>query len=100
MFAEKVHLRLASKLWNVCFQPRLLLLLLLLLRRAPRALEDGPSERQHLLEIGSDDSDWGRRATKGVLPEDIEVWASLQLVFKCLRPLLAQRARRVGYRIK
>ncbi len=42
---------------------------------------------------------WGRRTTKGVLPEDIEVWASLQPVFECLGLRLAQRARRVGCRI-
>ncbi len=53
-------------------------LLLLLLRRAPWALESGPSERQHLLGVGREDSEWGRRTTKGVLPEGIEVWASLQ----------------------
>ncbi len=40
-----------------------------LLRRAPRALESGPSERQHLLGVGREDSEWGRRTTKGVLPE-------------------------------
>ncbi len=34
---------------------------LLLLRRAPRALESGPSERQHLLGVGREDSEWGRR---------------------------------------
>ncbi len=62
----------------------LLLLLLLLLRRAPRALEGGPNWRQHLLGVGSGDSEWGRRTTKGVLPEDIEVWASMQPVFECL----------------
>ncbi len=37
----------------------LLLFLLLLLRRAPRALESGPSERQHLLGVGREDSEWG-----------------------------------------
>ncbi len=52
-----------------------LLLLLLLLRRAPRALESGPSERQHLLGVGREDSEWERRTTKGVLPEAIEVGA-------------------------
>ncbi len=72
----------------------------LLLRRAPRALEGGPSERQHLLGVGCEDSEWGRRTTKDVLPEDIEVWASLQPVFECLRFHLAQRARRVGCRIQ
>ncbi len=61
---------------------------LLLLRRAPRAQEGGPSERQHLLGVGREDSEWGRTTTKGVLPEDIEVWASLQPVFECLRLLL------------
>ncbi len=75
-------------------------LTLLLLRRAPRALERGPSERQHLLGVGREDSEWGRRITKGVLPEDIETGASLQPVFECLRLLLAQRARRVGCRIQ
>ncbi len=40
-----------------------------LLRWAPRALEGGPSERQHLLGVGREDSEWGRRTTKGVLPE-------------------------------
>ncbi len=49
------------------------LLLLLLLRWAPRALGGGPSGRQHLLGVGREDSEWGRRTTKGVLPEDIEV---------------------------
>ncbi len=72
-----------------------LLLLLLLLRRAPRALESGPSERQYLLGVGREDSEWGRRTTKGVLPEAIEVGASLQPVLECLRLLLAQRARRM-----
>ncbi len=33
-----------------------------------------------------------------MLPEEIEVGASLQPVFECLRLLLAQRARRVGCR--
>ncbi len=78
----------------------LLVLLLLLLRRAPRALAGGPRERQHLLGVGGEDSEWGRRTTKGVLPGDIEVWASLQPMFECLRLLLALRARRVGCRIK
>ncbi len=41
------------------------------------SLEGGPSERQHLLGVGREDSEWGRRTTKGVLPQDIEVWASL-----------------------
>ncbi len=53
--------------------------LLLLLRRAPRALEGGPSERQHLLGVGREDSEWGRRTTKGVLSEETEVCASLQV---------------------
>ncbi len=48
---------------------------MLLLKRAPRALEGGPSERQHLLGVGREDSEWGRRTTKSVLPEDIEIWA-------------------------
>ncbi len=42
------------------------------------AQEGGPSDRQHLLGVGREDSEWGRRATKGVLPEAIEVGASLQ----------------------
>ncbi len=71
----------------------------LLLRWTPRALEGGPSERQHLLGVGCEDYEWGRRITKGVLPEDTEVWASLQPVFECLRQLLAQWARRVGCHI-
>ncbi len=75
-------------------------LLLLLLRRALRALKSGPSERQHLLGVGREDSEWGRRTNNGVLPEDIEVGASLQPVFECLRLLLAQRARRVSCRIQ
>ncbi len=79
---------------------QLVLLLLLLLRRAPRALESGPSERQHPLGVGREGSEWGRRTTKGVLPEAIEVGASLQPVLECLRLLLAQRARRVGCRIQ
>ncbi len=49
------------------------LMLLLLLRRAPRAQEGGPSERQHLLGVGRDNSNWGRGAAKGVLPENIEI---------------------------
>ncbi len=82
-------------------RPLLLLwLLLLLLRRAPRALESGPSERQRLLGVGREDSEWGRRTTKGVLPEAIGVKASLQPVFECFRLLLAPRARRVGCRIQ
>ncbi len=75
-------------------------LLILLFRRAPWALEGGPSERLDLLGVGREDSEWGRRTTKGVLPEAIEVGASLQLVLECLRLLLAQRARRVGCRIQ
>ncbi len=75
-------------------------LLLLLLRRAPRLLESGPSERQHHLGVGREDSAWGQRTTKGVLPEAIKVGASLQPVFEYLRLLLAQRARRVGCRIQ
>ncbi len=71
----------------------------LLLRRAPRALEGGPCERQHLLGAGREDSEWERRTTKGVLPEGIEVWASLQPMFLCVRLRLAQRARRAGCRI-
>ncbi len=55
---------------------------LLLLRRAPRALEGGPSERQHPLCGWSWlDSEWGRRTTKCVVPEAIEIRASLQPIF-------------------
>ncbi len=54
--------------------------MLLLLRRAPRSFENGPSERQHLLGVGREDSKWGRRTTKGVLPEAIEV---LHLCSQC-----------------
>ncbi len=54
---------------------------LLLLKRTPTAQEGGPSERQNLLVVGFEDSEWGRRTIKCVLPEDIEVWASLQPVF-------------------
>ncbi len=38
---------------------------LLLLRQPPRALKFGHSEHQHLLGVGSEDSEWGRRTTKG-----------------------------------
>ncbi len=71
----------------------------LVLRRTLRTLEGGPSERQHLLGIGLEDSEWGRRTNKGVLPEDIEVWASLQPVLQCMRLLRAQPTRRIGCRI-
>ncbi len=57
-------------------------------------------ERQHLLGVGREDSEWGRRTTEGVLPEAIEVGVSLQPVLECLRHLLAQRSRRVGCRIQ
>ncbi len=53
----------------------------LLLRWAPRALEGGPNERQHLLGVGLEDFEWGQRTAKGVLLEDIEIWASLQPMF-------------------
>ncbi len=49
--------------------------------------------------FGCEDSEWRRRTTKGVLPDGIEIWASLLSMFLCLRLLLAQRARRVGCRI-
>ncbi len=51
----------------------------------PRALEGGPNEQYHLLGAGLEDSEWGQRTAKGVLPEDIEVGASLQPVVECLR---------------
>ncbi len=50
-----------------------------LLRRAPRALDGGPSERQYLLGVGREDIEWGRRTTVGVLPEDIEIWAGSRM---------------------
>ncbi len=50
---------------------------MLLLRRVPRALEGGPSELQHLVVVGREDPGWGRKTTKGVLPEDIEIPAYL-----------------------
>ncbi len=37
---------------------RLLQLLFLLLRRVPGGLEGGPSERNHLLGVGREDSEW------------------------------------------
>ncbi len=37
---------------------RLLQLLFLLLRRVPGALDGGPSERNHLLGVGREDSEW------------------------------------------
>ncbi len=67
------------KLFNNPSGPRLLLFLLL--RRAPRALEGGPSECHDLLGVGHEASEWERRTTKGVLPEEIEVWSCLQPVF-------------------
>ncbi len=60
------------------------------------ALEGGPSEHQHLLGVGREDSQCGGRITKGVLLEDIDVWPSLQPMFLFLRFLLAQWAHRVG----
>ncbi len=36
----------------------------LLIRRVPRALEGGPSERQHLLGAGREDSEWGEGLPK------------------------------------
>ncbi len=67
---------------------------------ASSALESGLCESQHLHGVGREDSEWERRTTKGVLPEDIEVGASPQPVFAYLRLILAQRARRVGCRIQ
>ncbi len=52
-----------------------------LLRQAPRALEGSPSERQHLLGVGREDFEWGRRTAKGVLLKDIDIWASLPPMF-------------------
>ncbi len=64
-----------SKLCKTAFTPLYWLIvwshleLLLLLRWAPRALEGGPSERQHLLGVSREDSERGegRRTTKGGL---------------------------------
>ncbi len=44
--------------------------LVLLLRRAPRDLEIGLSER--LLGVGREHSEWGQRITEGTLQVDIE----------------------------
>ncbi len=49
---------------------------LLMLRWAPRALEGGSSQRQHLLGVGREDCEWGRRNNKGASPEDIEMMSS------------------------
>ncbi len=65
-------------------------MLLLLLRQAPRALESGPCERQHLLGVHREDSEWERRSTKGAFSEDIGIWTPLRPVFQSLRLLLAQ----------
>ncbi len=62
-----------------------MLLLLLLFWRTPRALEGGPSGRQHVLGVGREDYGWGRRTTVGDLPEDVEIRASLQTVFHHLQ---------------
>ncbi len=37
---------------------------MLLLRRTSRALDGGPSERQHLLGVGREDSEWGQLPRK------------------------------------
>ncbi len=50
------------------------------LKRAPKALEGGPRERQHLPDVSREDSEWGRRTAKGALPGD-EIGASLQPMF-------------------
>ncbi len=47
----------------------------------PAALGVGPSERQHPLWVGREGSVWGRRTTKGVLQEDMEIRAFLQPMF-------------------
>ncbi len=49
----------------------------LLMRRAPRALEGGPSERQHLIGVGCEDFEWGRRTTKGVFRASLKRCVSL-----------------------
>ncbi len=86
-------MRATSLRWEV---PQEIMWELALLRRA---LEGGLSERQHLPGVGREDSEWRRRTTKGLLSEDIDIWASLQLVFQCLRLHLVQWARRAGCRI-
>ncbi len=50
-------------------------------RTIKKGLECGPSERQHHLGVGREDSDWGQRTTEGVFPEYIEIRASLQPMF-------------------
>ncbi len=40
----------------------------LLLRQTPKSLEGDPSERPHLLRVGREESEWGRRTIKGTLP--------------------------------
>ncbi len=62
--------------WNIKHPPGISPLLLL--RRVPKILQGGPSERQHLLGVGRVDSKWWRRTTEGALPEDTEIRASLQ----------------------
>ncbi len=47
------------------------------------------NERQHLLGVGREDSEWGRVATKGALPESIDLRSSLQPVIQCFRLPLA-----------
>ncbi len=47
----------------------LMMSLFLLLRRA-----GDPSENQHCLGVIRENSEWGRKTTKGVLPEDVEIW--------------------------
>ncbi len=49
---------------------------LVLLRRTIMALENGHSERQHLLGVGREDSEWGRSTTEGALSEEIKVLCS------------------------
>ncbi len=55
MFVECLN----SSSWGTLFYACLGLLLLMWSRWAPRALEGGPSERQYLLGIGREDSEWG-----------------------------------------
>ncbi len=62
---------------------------------APRALEGGHNERHN----GREDSEWERSATKGMLPEDVEVRVSLHPVFHCFRLLHAQWTRRISCQI-
>ncbi len=49
----------------------------------------GPRRRLHCCEVGREDFKWALRGAEGILPEDVEVWASLQPVFHSLQLLHA-----------